>query len=901
MSGPDPGPRRWGARLYGLLLRLYPRRFRERHGPEMSELFERRLARARGTGEALRVVWNMVVDTATNVWALRRGAPGYSRREGERNTMETLGHDIRQAFRHLKRAPGFTLSAVALLAVGLGANVAVFTLVDALLFRPPPWDEPDRVVMVYQDSDDGEPSSSSYPAYLDMTTSDVFEAVSAMSPAFARMTWEGPDGAVEFDAEYATASYLDVVGISPLRGRWFSPEHDQPGAEPVAVMSEVAWRSLLGSDPDVVGSVLRINGQPVRIVGVGPEKISGSYPPRTTDLWLSISATMLSGPFRVSNLDRRQDHWYDVRARLAPGVTAEQAQAAMDALAARLAESFPELNRGRDITVFRSADVRVHPAADGNLFLFGGLLGGVVLTVLLLTCANLANLLLVRGLGRSGEMALRRALGAGRGRVARLFLLESLLLSAAGGVLGLAVARWIVSVLPTLPIPMPGWSRLDLAIDARVGLFAGGLVLLTGSLFGLAPAVRSAAADVAANLREERRGSSVGGGTLRLRNALVAAQVAASLVLVMGAGLLARSLAALQAVDPGVDADRVAWVRADLSRTGLAGTELRVAVDGLIEEVAAIPGVARSAATSRLPAQGGGSTTTVVEDYAPPGGADAVELDFAVVSDGYFETMGIPLVAGRGFGPDDVAGGEPVIVMNETAAHRFWGGAQAALGRRTRSEGGETWRTVVGIVANAPVSSLSEPASPFMYFYAGQSGMGQPYLVARTAGDPSSLVTPLRTRVAGATTGTLVGQGTMAGWLGEGLAGPRFAALLMGGFSALALLLAGLGIYSVVSFSVARRTGELGIRMALGAGRDRVTRMVVREVIGTVGLGVIVGIGLALAVAPRLEGLLFGVDPLDPVGFTGAGLFLLAVGVGAAWIPARRAARTDPVDALRAG
>lgn len=891
----------WRTTLYRLLLRLYPRDFREEHATGMMELFRDRMERARGPWARLRL-WAWVAgDTLTNAWALRRR--GHTRRrEREGRTMESLLQDIRYAVRGLVRAPGFTLTAVALLAVGLGANVAVFAVVDSLLFRPLPWDDPERVVMVYQDSDDGDPSSSSFPAYRDMADSDVFAAVSAYSPAFYPPVWTGPDGPVELDAEYATASYLEVVGLRPLRGRWFGPEHDVPGGPPAAVVSERMWRTMLGSDPGIVGRTLQLNGQPVTVVGVGPEVLTGSYPPLVTDVWLSISATVLSGEFRVANLERRQDHWYDVRARLAPGATVEQARAAMDALALRLGEEHPELNRGRDITVFASGEVRFHPDADGGLWLAGTLLSAVVLTVLLLTCANLANLLLVRGLGRSGEMAVRQALGAGRTRVARLFLVESLLLALVGGLAGIGLARWALTVVPTLPLGFPGGGLSEVGIDGRVALFAAVLVGVTGLVFGLAPALRSARADVAVALRDEQRGSSAGRGILRLRNALVAVQVAASLVLVLGTGLLARSLAALQGADPGVDADRVAWVRTDLAQAGLDGEEARVTLDLLLARLEALPGVDAAAATSRLPAQGGGSTTTVVEGYDPPDGTDAVELDFAAVSDGYFQAMGTPVVAGRAFGDDDVAGGPRNIIVNETAAIRFWGSAQSALGRRVRSQGGEIWRPVVGVVADAAVRSLSEPQRPMMYFSARQMGMGSPYLVARTAGTPSDLLTPMREAV-GEVRGSLTveGQGTLRGWLGEGLAGPRLATTLMGGFSLLALLLAGLGVYAVVSFGVARRTAELGIRMALGASRGSVVGMVVREMGATVAAGVLLGLALALAVAGRIEALLYGVEPLDPLTFGGAVLFLAAVAGLAAWLPARRAARTDPVEALRAG
>lgn len=882
-------------RLFRGLLLLYPGWFRRMHGEEMVALFRVRFGRTASARGRLALWWRALVDTLTNAAALhRRGPPGPAS-EGGGGGMESLSQDIRYALRHLARAPGFTFGAVALLAIGIGANTAVFTVVDALLLRPPPWDRPEEVVFVYQDSDDGEPQSTSFPAYRDMVASDAFSAVSATSLASA--AWDGPDGPQQVSIEYTTASYLDVFGMTPVRGRWFGPEHDVPGGEPVAVVSAPAWKTLFGEDPDIVGRSIRLNGQPVTIIGVGPERLVGTYAPQITELWLSISATVVGGSFRVANLDRREDHWYDVRARLAPGVGLEQAQSAMDVLAARLAEEFPEMNRGRDITVFGYGQVRVHPGEDAQLFAVGGLLSAVVVAVLLLACANLANLLLVRGLERSGETAVRRALGAGAGRVARLFLLESLILALAGGVIGVLLARQAVALLPALPISIPD---MEIGIDWRVGMFSVALMAVTGILFGLAPAVHSVREDVARALRDDRRTASVGRGASRLRSLLVAIQVAVSLVLVLGAGLLSRSFAALRDVDTGVDAERVAFVRTNFGQAGLTGPEAMVALDELLARVAAIPGVTDAAAASRIPAEGGGSTTTVVEGYVPKAGTDAVELDFSVVSPEYFQTMGIPLLEGRLFDRDDVRGGQTVVVMNETAARRFWGGVSVP-GRRVRAQGRpDSWRIVVGVVGDTPVGSLAEPTRPMMYFSTVQNGFGAGYVLARTDGDAAALLGSMRAELPRVRASLpVVSQGTMASHFAAGLASQRLGVAAMGIFSLLAVVLAALGIYAVVSFSVARRGGELGIRIALGAERSRVVRMVVREVVATVVAGLVVGAGVAAVLAPKAGGLLFGVRPLDPTTFVGATVLLLGIAWLAAWVPARRAAGADPVEALR--
>jgi len=886
----------WHRRAFRALLLLYPRWFRDRNGDEMVLLFNARLERARGGRGRVRLWWRTLMDAGTTAVALRhRDDDG-----GGGMGFDTLLQDVRYAARRLLRSPVFTLGAVALLAIGVGATTTVFTVVDALLFRPPPWDHPEEVVHVYQDSDDGEPSSTSFPAALDMARMDVFSAVTATSSSSA--AWEGPDGPEPVATEYTTSSYLDVLGRPVQRGRWFGPEHDVPGSAPVAVVSAATWHARFASDPGVVGRTISLNRQPVTIIGVGAEGLTGTVTPLLTDFWLSISATLVSGDFQVSNLERRSDHWYQVLARLAPGMTVLQAQAAMDALAARLAEEYPEYNRGRGITVFASEDVRVHPQGDGDVRRAGGLLSAVVLTVLLLACANLANLLLVRGLSRSGETAVRAALGAPRSRVARLFLFESLLLAGMGGAVGLLLTRWALAAIPSLPLADVIGGTFELGVDGRVALFSVALMAFTGILFGLAPAIRSVRTDVARTLRDDRKGASGDRGANRLRGLLVSVQVAASLVLVLGTGLMARSLTELQGVDVGVDVDRVAYLRADWSRVGIEGAEqVRAALDELRERIAALPGVTGAALVSRLPAQSSGSTTTEVEGYTPPAGTSAVELAFAIVTEGYFETMGVPLLKGRLFNDNDVPDGGTSILVNQATARRFWGDADP-IGRRMRGQGSEEWtRTVVGVVGDVPVARVGESPQPMFYYSTRQISFPPSYLVARTDGDPAAIIGAMR-RELGVVQPSAVAsrQGTLASHFGASLAMPRMAARAMGAFSVLALFLAGLGIYAVVSFSVARRTSELGIRMALGAERSGVIRMVVREVAGVVIAGLVVGVTVSTLAVSKLGGLLYGVGALDPLAFGGAMSVLLLVAWIAAYVPARRAAQADPVEALRA-
>lgn len=914
-----------GERYLSLLVRLYPPVFRERFGEEMIALAIRsvrsRVGVLRWTAW-IRVTLDLArggllerIGSRPKLWQSTRKKGGRGtdawdhdglhepprrRMSRDRETMmETLRHDIRSTLRRVFRTPWFSLAAVAIVALGIGANTAVFTVVNAIMLRPPPFAEPDRVVRVYQDSDDGDPNSSSFPAYRDMTSfGDVFASVSASTPD--DVNWERPEGPEPALVEYVTASLMDVVGLSPALGRWFEPAHDRVGAGYYAVVSYHTWRTRMGADPDVLGSVVRLDGRPVTVIGVGPEGFNSGQGSIFTDFWLSISSVEVGGSFRVANLDRREDHWYEVLARLQPGVTVSQAQAAMDALALRLGEEYPELDAGRDITVFRAADVRVHPQVDHALAPVGAILLGIAGIVLLLACSNLANLLLVQGIARSSEVAVRRALGATRARVARLFLGEAFVLATVGGGVGVLLARWALGYAGRLPDVLPIQGEVDLSMDVRVLIFTLILVLVSASFFGLAPAVRSARFDPGRELRSETRSASVTRGASLLQGGLVAVQVAASVVLLVSAGLLVRSLANLERVDPGFETAGLAYVGTTTNVPGLDQNS-SLLLERVREGVQSRPGVLGAALTSRLPVSFGGSTTQVVEGYDPPSGTGSVELDFASVSDNYFDVMGLPIVDGRGFDPDDGPGQEPVVIVNEAAVRRFWGGGDALAGRIRSQSAPDSWRRVVGVVADHKVEALGESPVPMIYYPAGRNGLASGYIVARGSGAAADLLPLLRTELARVSPALpMSALNTMEGRLGDALRTPRLTAALLGGFALVALLLASLGVYSVVSFSVARRTAEFGIRVALGAGRGRLVASAVLRMLATVVVGVIVGVGLSFLAAPMLGGMLFGIPALDPASFAGAALLLTVLAGAAAWIPARRAAQANPVDSLRA-
>lgn len=897
-----------GGRYLRALLRLCPSRFRERYGEEVLELARHRLE-APSNGWLRWRAWLFVTADLVGValaermgrrLVLRMREPGGGREhEPREGMMESVIQDLRSVLRRVRRSPGFAAVAVVIVALGIGANTAVFTLVNAILLRPPPFAESQHVVRIYQDSDDGDPNSTSFPAYRDMTAfDDVFHAVTASSPSSA--TWERDEGPVEAAIEFTTSSHLEVVGLPPVMGRWFETGHDQVGAGYFGVVSHHTWRNQMGSDPSILGSVVRLNGRPVTIIGVGPEGYVGSAAPLITDFWLSISSVEVGGSFRIGNLDRREDHWYDVVARLAPDVTVAQAQAAMDVLAARLAEAYPELNQGRDITVFSAADVRVHPQMDAAIAPASAVIMGIAGLVLLLACSNLANLLLARGIARSSEVAVRRAMGASPARVARIFLGESLVLATAGGVLGVGLTAWLLRYADRLPgyLPLPG--ELDLTLDGRVLGFTVLLVLASAAFFGVFPAVRSMRTDPARALGNETRSASPGRGASALQGGLVAVQVAASVVLLVSAGLLVRSLTLLQGADLGFDPAPLAYLRTTTDIPGLTGdANAAILVEQAREAISGAPGVVDAALTTRLPVGFGGSTTTVVEGYEPASGTGSVELDYAVVTDGYFDVMGLTVIDGRGFSLDDGASGEPIVMVNEAAARRFWAGD--AVGGRIRPQSrADAWRRVVGVVADHSVERPGDSSTPMLFYPMGRSGIAAAYVVARSATAGDDILPTLRSELRRVNPALPVSElDTMEGRMGDALTTPRFTAALLGAFALLAVLLASLGIYSVVSFSVARRTAELGIRVALGAGRGRLVASAVLRTLSYASVGIVVGIGLAALAVPLLEGLLFGVSTTDPTSFLGSVALLLALSAFAAWLPARRAAHADPVEALR--
>ena len=897
-------------RVYRQALRLYPPGFRAAYGESMAELFEVRHARARGKGlravagfwlEIGRDLLRTVAEERTEARAARRRNP--FRKE---SYVDTFWQDLRQALRRLVDAPGFTALALLIVGLGIGANVAMFSVVESVLLRPPLWERPDRLTWIYQDSDDGEPNSCSYPAYLDIAAQgDVFEGVATLTPG-RQVRHITPEGDAQLvDVAYVSSSLFPVLGLQPSRGSWLDERGDAPGADPTGVVSHRAWQTRFAADPDIVGRSVRLNGTTVTIVGVGPEGYLGEMMATNTDFWLSIAASgPVGGDFYYDTLERRGDHWFLVVGRLRDDVELSQAQAAMDVLANRLAEEFPEHNEGRDITVFRAESVRLHPEFDKVLFPAGAVLMGVVGLVLLIACGNLANLLLARATTRSREIAVRLAMGATRWRVTRQLLTESVVLSVAGGLVGLGFAllfgRLLSTAMPPLPLPL----NLAVQLDARVLAFAFTLSVATGIVFGVAPSLRASRPDLVPGLKS---GGDVGARSSRprwltLRNALVAGQVAVSFVLLIGSGLLVRSLLNAQSAPLGFSSDGLAVVQADPAEAGYESEPGRQLLLQLREQTAGYGGVESATLSSRLPATPtGGSSTLEVEGYDPPDGTGKAEVIYAYVDPFYFDTLRIPMREGRGIEATDRAETERVAVVNEAFAERYWGTTDV-VNRRYRHEGApDSWVRVVGVVADVKVRAPNENPTPMFYRPLAQGAVfSRLFLVARAETEPAELVRRMRADLRELDPNVPIYQaGTMSDHVSISLVLPRTAAAVLALFGGLALLLASLGLYAVVAFSVARRTAEMGIRMALGASRASVVTLMLKETLAVVGSGLVVGAAFSLLAAPLLESLLFGVSAADPMTFVMMALMLLGVATLASYLPARRAAAADPVRTLR--
>jgi predicted permease len=808
--------------------------------------------------------------------------------------------DVKHATRTLMQHRSFTLAAVLSLALGIGANTAIFSLVNSLLMRPLGVADAERLVAVYTSQTGGLlHGNTSYPDYLDYKErNEVFSGIAAHM--FAPMAISGPDQSSVVWGQLVSWDYFTVLGVAPRLGRAFLPEEDDAfGASPVTVLNFGTWRDRFGSDPDIIGRTIRINDHPFTVIGVAPPGFTGLTPLLEPALWAPLAMFEQALPF-TPNVQSRFDPWLQLTGRLRTSVTKNEAQSSLNVLATNLASTFPDFNSNKGIVLEELDGGRLGtPEATGGVQNLLTILLGVVGFVLLVACFNVANLQLAKASGRRREIALRCSLGASRWRIVRQLLMESALLAliagAVGPALGMVAADALQALQPRAEVPI----ALPTTLDWRVLGFTLLVAVSTGLLFGLVPALQVLRRSQADALKDHSFTASQSTGKARLQSSLVVAQVALSLVLLTGAGLFVRSLQNTLAIDPGFDLRDGVIIPVNFGFTQHDEAEGIVLRQRLLERVASTPGVESAALSAFLPLGMVHGHHDVVVDGYEPAPDEYMLVKRNMVSPGYFETMGIRLVAGRAIDERDTDNSEPVAMINETMARRFWRD-QDPIGRTVQADLGINY-TVIGMIEDGKYSSLQGPSEPYLALPLGQGEYVQRVnLVVHTSGAPNTMVEQLSAEVRdllpSVPQSTVL---TMPQYLEYSAGGASAPAILVGTFSILALVLAAVGLYGVMSYTVSQRAREFGVRMALGATQTGITKTVLSRGLRTTVFGVGIGIVLAVGATRLLAGLLYGVNTLDPIVFTLVAITLLAVGQLASYLPARIAAKTDPMQTLR--
>ena len=812
---------------------------------------------------------------------------------GGRNMIADIWQDLRYAARVMRKDPGFTFIAVFTLALGIGANTAIFSVVNAVVLRPLPYPEADRLVAIEEYRTGGNPAQVTPANFLDWREqAQSFTHIAAFHTRNANLTGEGEPERIGL--ANVSASFFDVLGTRPETGRLFQAPDEQAGHAPVVVISHGLWQRRFAGARDIVDKTILLDGQSYAIIGVAP---SGFEFPKETDAWippLSLVPELYAG----MNVTRVRGLGYlGAIARLKPGVTVDEAHAEMETITARLREQYPDTNSRRFDRVVSLQSHLVGTTRQALMVLLGA-----VGFVLLIACANVANLLLARTAARQKEMAVRAALGAWRSRVIRQMLTEGVLLACIGGACGLAIAWWgLSSLLAIAPADLPRAQEINL--DGRVLLITMALSLLAGIGFGLAPAFQFARQDIYATLKEGARGTE-GARRSRLRRMLVVAEVALSLVLLVGAGLLLRSFYKLQSVEPGFDAGDVLTMRVTPTGESYNNVEqVRAFYDRVIERISALPGVKSAGAVSTLPLSKGAVAGFQIEGRPQVPPSEWQGANYRVVSPDYFRALGIPILEGRGFNSSDTDQTKEVLVINQSLARRDFAG-ENPIGKRisfgTNSEGQPIWFEIVGIVGDIRTVDLVKEPEPDFYSLYRQASVSAMSLVIRAGVESESLVSTATAAVRDVDPNLPIADiRVMEQIVSESIAQPRFNLFLLGAFACLAMLLAAAGIYGVMSYAVTQRTQEIGIRMALGARQSDVLRMIVGQGMLLALIGIVIGAGAALALTGLMENLLYSVSATDPLTFVVIGLLLAGVALVACYIPARRAMRVDPMIALR--
>ena len=827
---------------------------------------------------------------------------------------ETLLKDVRYALRWMLRSPGFSAVAVLSLGLGVGVNTAMFSLVDSLLFRPLPVTAPESLVDVFTTGGDGDEfATNSYPDFLDLKAQNtVFTDMLGYSPMMAPLSL-GDRSRIAL-GQIVTSNYFTVLGIQPALGRLLVPSDDEPGAAKVVVLSHRMWQREFGGDAAIVGKNLTLRGQQYAIVGVAPESFTVVVPLLTPELFLPIAhveevepagiTDSVPSPTGNTQLERRGTRWMFVKGRLKPGATAEQAHANVQVIGTQLAAAHVATNKDRKIAAVPTEDVRLLvPQAGGVLSIGAAGLMTIVGLVLLIACANVAGMLLARASARRREISVRLAIGASRGRLIQQLLVEGALLGTLGTIAAVALAWALVQGLQTMPLPLPVNVAFDLRIDARVLTFSILVAALTGVLAGLLPALKASAPSLVADLRGEAPAAKVAGRRWALRDALVVAQVSLTAVLLVVAGLLLRSLGASERADVGFEVDGLAAIALDTDMVRYTPERSAEFWRQAQARVAALPGVSGVGLVSpTLPFTFNFNQQEVrIDNRTYNEGQRGEIIENVSVSADYLRTLGVPLIEGRSIDATDISGSPDVAVINQTMARRFWPN-QSAIGHTFTVVQGTRSRAfrIVGVTRDHKRHGVLEADSPFIYYAEAQRRTRYNFLLARTSGDASQLVAAMRRELLAMEPGLVfMSSNTMAANLGNSLMPARVGALLAAGFGGLGTLLAAIGLYGVIAFSVARRTREIGVRMALGARPGSVLSMVMQQGLVIVAIGLVVGGLLAAAAASVLRGVLYGISPFDPVAWGLALTAMIMAEALANLVPARRAMRVDPITALR--
>lgn len=908
----------WQSRLFDLSLLSYPRRFRKRFGAEMRADFERSrrtsgMPRGQGAVKTLGLVIGSGLKeraTALHHALLVNGASPHLYVPDERPTMfwDTLRTDIRHTLRMAVKTPLFTMLTVSALGLGIGATTAIFAVVNGVLIRSLPYRDADRLVNLWSHAtQEGRPRNPISPAnFLDFQRmNSTLAGLEAYYTFVTPQELQTDAGSEVAFSVLVTPTLFDLLGRSAALGRTFT-SNEPPG---VVVLSDGYWRRRFGADPGVIGRPLQFSNSTAQIVGVMPPDFvfpyggmlgpSGFTRVTQVDMWLPIAYAgpqaaahrMLTSGGQIT----RNVHWFGAVGRLKPGVSREQAEADLQTVAAQLEQSYPDTNKGWGATVVSTLDQTVGPVRTALLILFAGIAG-----VLVMASVNVANMMLARSIAREKELAMRSALGASRYQLARQLLTESVLLAVAGGLVGLVVMYWGVRLLVALAPPdLPRIA--EVSIDLPVLGIAMLTTLLTGIFVGLLPSISSTSVSAQAALQDNSRGSVGSNRRRRARAALVVAEIALAVALTTGAGLLLRSFVQVLQVNPGFETTHLLTWQMSIPDRLVSADDRRAFYDDFFARMEALPGVVTAGGTTRIPLGSTSVTTTLQIDGRPVPVAELPEVQFRRSLHNYFAAMGIPVLRGRSFTPDDGPTDPSVVVINETMARRMFAG-QDPIGQRVRTGSSPKgpWSTVIGVIGDVRHGGLEDTPQPELYISSIQNPPVSPFIVLRTRGDPAAMAETVRAEARLLDKDLpIIDMRTMKTLRSEAVSTRRFILLLVGAFGLLALAMAAIGVYGVMSLVVGERTREMGVRMALGANPAALMRLIVGQGATLAAIGVTIGVFITFPIMPLIRSQLYGTAAADPLTFVAVPLLLVAVATAAALVPALRAMRVDPLNALR--